>query len=179
MMKKIFVTACFLTAVLFVYAITAKWKINERLVSITFELPAEGTKGTLSGLEASLDFNPEDLRGSSITASVNVSTINTGNGMRDEHLKSADFFEEAKYPRITFRSDSIISDSSGYKSYGQLSIKNSTQPAVIPFNFEKSDSGYVFSGTIEVFAGDFGVMSKSLNGTDKVVVKIIVPVTKD
>ena len=77
--------------------------------SIKFQIKNLGinTGGTLGGLKANIHFNPTQLSGSNIEATVDVATINTDNDERDTHLRSADFFEVQRYPHITLRSVSF------------------------------------------------------------------------
>src|SRR4051812_31567402 len=63
--------------------------------------------GNFTGLKGKISFYPADLSASSISASVNASTINTGNESRDRHLKKEEYFDTAKYPLISFVSDRI------------------------------------------------------------------------
>ena len=73
--------------------------------SVTFKIKnmCINTGGNFSGLQANIQFKPADLPGSSIEASVDAASVNTENSMRDSHLKGADYFDVATYPRITLK----------------------------------------------------------------------------
>ncbi len=71
----------------------------------------------------------DDLTESEIEASIDVKSIDTGISDRDNHLRSADFFDAEKFPQIKFKSTKIekVNDEK-YKLFGELTIKNITKP---------------------------------------------------
>ena len=91
-MKKLSIVIIALFAIITCgFTASVLWNLVPETTTISFELPSEGTKGTLSGLRGSIDFDKNDPASAKITASVNVSTLNTGNAQKDKHLLSADF----------------------------------------------------------------------------------------
>ena len=161
------------------FTISMLWNVADQGVIINFELPAQGTNGTISGLKASIDFNQKDLAASKISASVDVKTLNTGDPKKDEHLMAADFFNAEKYPTMLFVSSSIKANADGFMATGNLTIKDSTKAVEIPFSFIEDATGAgTFKGTLSIFSGDYGVTKKNTTGKDKVVVMITVPVKK-
>jgi polyisoprenoid-binding protein YceI len=108
--------------------------------------------------------NPLD---SAVTASVDLSTINTGQEQRDAHIRSADFFEVEKYPTMTFASTALKAGEEGFILEGDLTIKGVTQ--AVAFNLEVSGFGpdayggtrAGFSATTVINRMDYGV---SFNG---------------
>ncbi|MDF2436626.1 MAG: YceI family protein [Bacteroidota bacterium] len=179
-MKKIAVSFALLVLVVASgFTISMLWSVKSEAASVSFELPDEGTKGTLSGLKASIEFDQKDPASSKIKASMDVKTLNTGNKQKDDHLMSADFFNAEKYPQITFQSTSVKAAEKGFLANGNLTIKDSTKAVEIPFTFTESATGEgSFNGTMIVFAGDYGVTKKGKSGKDKVEITISVPVTK-
>jgi polyisoprenoid-binding protein YceI len=179
MKKIILIPAVLLVLVFSAYkAVTTSWNVKTDAVKITFELPNEGTKGTVSGLNATIDFDEKDLSKSKITATVDAKTINTGVEKRDAHLQAPDFFNTEKYPVITFTSSKIVSSDKGFIAHGALTMRDSTHNVEIPFQFENKGSEGVFKGKLSVFGGDYGVMKRSKTDKDKVDITIEVPVTK-
>jgi polyisoprenoid-binding protein YceI len=161
------------------FTISLLWNVNDQGVIINFEMPNQGTKGTLSGLKAVLDFDQKDLSSAKISASVDVKTLNTGDAKKDEHLLSADFFNAEKYPTISFVSTSIKAADKGFLAIGNLTMKDSTKVVEIPFTFAEDTHGAgTFNGTMTLFSGDFGVTKKGTSGKDKIVVNLTVPVKK-
>src|SRR5216117_3569813 len=70
--------------------------------------------GEFGGLKANISFDPNDLAASKFDASIDVATINTGNGMKNTHAKSEKWFDAEKYPVIKFTSSAITKTASGY-----------------------------------------------------------------
>lgn len=87
------------------------------------------TKGDFNEFDAKVVVEDDKLV--SVTASIPVSSIDTGNKKRDDHLKSADFFNIEKYPEISFESTKIEGD----KLTGNLTIMETTQEVVLDLAF--------------------------------------------
>ena len=109
----------------------------------------------------------EDPLASSVTASVDLSSINTGQEQRDAHIRSADFFEVEKYPEMTFVSTAVKPEEEGFVLEGDLTIKDVTK--AVAFNLEITGFGPdAYGGTRAGFSAstvinrmDYGV---SFNG---------------
>lgn len=85
------------------------YKIDSASSSIEFRVKHFfGTaKGKFTQFGGTLDLNREHPASSNVTATIQVSSIDTAIAKRDEHLRSPDFFNVAKYPEIAFRSKSV------------------------------------------------------------------------
>src|SRR6266581_2024756 len=68
-----------------------------------------------------------DPLGSSVTAEIDLSSIDTGNEQRDAHIRSADFFEVETYPTMTYRSTGVRPHRDGYILDGKLTLKGVTK----------------------------------------------------
>lgn len=77
----------------------AEFKVKHMMIS--------NVKGHFSGITGSLTLDEADVTRSIVDASIEAATINTGTPDRDTHLKSADFFDVEKFPKLTFRSATI------------------------------------------------------------------------
>jgi polyisoprenoid-binding protein YceI len=77
----------------------AQFKVRHMMIS--------NVKGEFHGLKGSLKLDSTDITKSSVEAIIDVATINTREEQRDAHLKSADFFDVAKFPTMTFESTEI------------------------------------------------------------------------
>lgn len=86
--------------------------------------------GHFSSYEASINWNPKNLRKSSFKGIIEVKSIDTANKKRDEHLISPDFFNAKKYPHITFESTRIKKSrkKGHYQVEGILKIKDKQRP---------------------------------------------------
>ncbi|WP_435523732.1 YceI family protein [Chryseobacterium indoltheticum] len=77
--------------------------------------------------------DPNNLKESKMDFTVMVNSIETDTPQRNEHLKTADFFDAEKYPNITFKSDKIVKKSKNkLLLYGKLTIKNVTKDVILP-----------------------------------------------
>lgn len=92
-------------------------------------------RGDFSGVAGTAEFDGKDVTKARIKATVDVGTVSTRVAKRDEHLKSADFFEVTKFPTMTFESTSITAAGNGkYKMAGNLTMKGVTKP--VTFDLE-------------------------------------------
>jgi polyisoprenoid-binding protein YceI len=83
---------------------------------------------------AHLDF--ADPSKSSAEVSIKTASVDTGHEQRDAHLRTNDFFDAPTYPEMTFRSTSVEKvDDEHYKLTGDLTIKETTKPVTIDFDF--------------------------------------------
>jgi polyisoprenoid-binding protein YceI len=85
-----------------------------------------------------------DPLASSAIAEIDLASIDTGNSQRDDHLRSADFFEVGKYPTMRYRSTGIRPDADGYVLDGVLTLKDVTKP--VPLRLELNGFGPDGSG---------------------------------
>ncbi|WP_295674073.1 YceI family protein [uncultured Mucilaginibacter sp.] len=133
--------------------------------AITFEIKNLGinTGGSISGLVTKVNFTPASLSASSIEASVDVNTINTDNSSRDEHLRSTDFFDVARFPKISLKSVAFKHKSgNNYVGTFILMIKDKSKQIEMPFTFLDKDNTIGFKGTFKINRLDFGVGSESM-----------------
>ncbi|BAU52691.1 YceI family protein [Mucilaginibacter gotjawali] len=143
--------------------------------SITFEIKNLGinTGGSIGGLAAKVNFIPANLSTSSIEASVDVNTINTDNSSRDEHLRSADFFDVARFAKISLKSVAFKHKSgNNYTGTFILTIKDKTKQIEMPFTFLDKDNTSGFKGTFKINRLDFGVGSESMILSNDITVTI-------
>jgi polyisoprenoid-binding protein YceI len=66
--------------------------------------------------------------GSSLEVTVDVTTVQSGNAGRDEHLQVADYFDSANHPTMTYRSTGFVEGPSGWTVDGELTLKGTTRP---------------------------------------------------
>ena len=107
----------------------------------------------------------------SVKASIDAASINTQNEKRDNHLKSADFFDVEKHPTITFASSSVKSRGNQLTVKGTLSMHGKSKAVSIPFKVAngKNSAGVdtrTYKGKLTIDRNDFGV------GTDSIAAKI-------
>ncbi|MFB0499023.1 YceI family protein [Mucilaginibacter sp. P25] len=159
MNKKIYIV------VLLIFATTAGFAQTVSKSDISFKIKNLGFNvgGTFGGLQADIKFKPNDLEGSSIEASVLSSTVNTDNESRDRHLKSEDYFDVIKYPKITLKSVSFKRKSgSNYTGNFNVTIRDKTKLIEVPFTYTESGNTAQLKGNFMILRTDFGIGGKNL-----------------
>lgn len=88
--------------------------------------------GSIKMKEVSITTPKTDFTDATVTMVADMSTINTGIPDRDKHLQTADFFDVAKYPTITFKSNSFKkTDAKNYTIAGDLTMHGITKPVTL------------------------------------------------
>lgn len=148
------------------------WIVKEDTYSVKFT--SKKFEGTFKGLKSELIFDENNLAASTLTATIDVSTINTGNGMRNGHAKKG--LDAKTFPTVKFESSSITRNANGYEATGNLTIKDVTKQIRIPFTFSKTADGGVFAGTFSVKPAEYNV---TRGGTPEVLdFQLDIPVRK-
>lgn len=148
------------------------WKAKEDAYSVKFT--SNKFDGAFKGLKSELLFDENNLSASKLSATIDVKTVNTGNGMRNKH--AAQGLDAKTFQTVKFVSNSITKTPSGYEATGNLTIKDVTKQIKIPFTFSKAADGGVFAGTFSVRPADYNVIKK---GTPEVLnFQLNVPVTR-
>ncbi|MBJ6752114.1 YceI family protein [Geomonas anaerohicana] len=127
-------TAAFLL-LLPVIASASTWNIDAEHSSIGFKvrhLMVSNVKGVFGKVSGVVNVDDSDLSRSSVTATIDTTSIDTGVAKRDAHLKSPDFLDVAKYPTMTFVSTGVTRGSGGnFKVMGNLTLHGVTRPVVL------------------------------------------------
>lgn len=130
-----------------------------------------GTKGTLGDVSATIKFDVSDLSKGSVSGTVNVSTLDTKNSLRNKHLKGKDYFNAEKYPTMTFKSTSISENNGVYIIKGKLKIKTTEKP--VTFKATKKDGKLIFTTTI--YGSDYDVAISSKREKTKIDISVAIP----
>jgi polyisoprenoid-binding protein YceI len=151
---------------------TTAWKIAD---NYTVKFSGGDPSGEFKGLKGNISFDPADLANAKFDVTVDVASINTGNGMKNTHAKSAMWLDAEKYPLIKFTSNSVSKTADGYSAKGILDFHGVQKEIVIPFTFVNN----TFAGSIEVNRLDYNVnVAEPAHGAAKFKLDITVPVTK-
>ena len=144
-----------------------KWVVDTAHSSMDFSIKhmvVATVKGTFRNFDAAIEADPEDLTTANIEFTVDVASIDTRNEDRDNHLRSADFFDVEKYPEMTFRSHKIVKKSEGeYEVTGALTIHGITRPETFLVTYEgqaRDPEGNVkagFSGHGTINRSEYGL----------------------
>jgi polyisoprenoid-binding protein YceI len=176
-MKSIKITLFAVTALIssaFTILSSTNWIVKEDAYKVTFKGPK--AEGIFKGLKATIVFDETNLEKSKFLASIDVNTINTGNGMKNKHAKSEDALNAKQFPNIVFESTSIVKKGNGYEAIGKLTIKGVARDMLLPFTFENKGNEGVFNGNFYVFSKDFNI--KRTGTPEKVEINLMIPVKK-
>ncbi|MCX6312335.1 MAG: YceI family protein [Bacteroidetes bacterium] len=158
--------------------LSTSWNINANDAKISFIMPNGDKTGTISGLDATIDFDPTDIKLFTMKATVQVSTINTGIPKLNGHLQTPDFFDAANHPAISFTTESISKNDSGFVATGKLAMRDSVHTIDVPFTFVQNGKGAIIKGQMDFFSSDYGVAKKNEKKSDRVIVTIEIPLTQ-
>jgi polyisoprenoid-binding protein YceI len=176
-MKKIKLTIGVFTVLIasaFTVIESVNWKVKEDIYAVNFS--GGKVKGIIKGLKSTIVFDEVNPEKSKISASLDVSTINTGNGMMNKHAKSESALDAEKFSTITFEATSISKKGTAYEATGKLTVKGVTKEIVLPFTFENKGAEAIFKGTFSIVPKDYGV---TRSGTpDKLDIELNIPVIK-
>ncbi|MCM8570337.1 YceI family protein [Gramella jeungdoensis] len=147
-MKKLGILLIMVTFAINVQAQT-KWKVDPFHSSLNFTIEHSGismVNGKFTNYSGTLTTEEEELSDAKFKFTVHVESINTNVEKRDQHLRSADFFEVEKYPEMSFKSNEIIKTGKldHYLLFGDLTIKGITKEVVFDLYYGgkvKTDQG--------------------------------------
>lgn len=111
------------------------WEIDGAHSSAQFSvrhLMVSNVRGEFGSVKGTVNLDDKDVTKSSVDATIDVSSITTRNTDRDNHLKSPDFFDVAKFPTMTFKSTAIQKQADGKLNVtGNLSLHGTTKPVTL------------------------------------------------
>jgi polyisoprenoid-binding protein YceI len=158
----------------------SKWAVDVTHSSIDFSVKhmmIASVRGTFHKFDADIEADPEDLTSANIRFSIDVSSIDTRNGDRDAHLRSADFFDVEQFPNIAFQSKQIIKKGDGeYEVTGDLTLHGVTRSETFSVTFEghgKDPWGNEragFSGQGQIKRSDYGLTYNAVLETGGVLI---------
>ena len=104
-------------------------------------LGVSNVRGEFDKVSGSITLDEKDITKSTVQATIDATTINTREPKRDEHLKSADFFDVAKFPTIEFKSTKVEKAGSNekLKVHGNLTMHGVTKPVVLDVEFPATE----------------------------------------
>jgi len=176
-MNKLFLIII-MSAVVASFTIINSYTPVDESSSIKFRIKNLGINvdGSFKGLKGNIEFDAAKPEQSKFDISVDVNTINTGIGARDNHLKKEAYFDVAKYSTMKFSATKVAASSTPgtYVVYGNLTIKNTTKAVSIPFTATPQSSGLLFKGEFKLNRRDYGVGSNSISMSDNLIVYLSV-----
>ncbi len=159
----------------FTFIAAQNWQISDGY-SIAFS--SDDASGIFKGFKGSVAFDEQNPAASKFDVTIDVATINTGNGLQNKHAKSDEWFDGTKYPQIRFTSQKVIKAGNGYQVTGDLEIHGVRKATTIPFTFKKTATGGLFAGSFTVNRNDFKLGKPGGDVGEQIKLDISVPVTK-
>jgi polyisoprenoid-binding protein YceI len=149
--------------------VTGTWTIDPVHSEVSFvvrHMMVSKVRGRFDKFEGTITTASDPLQ-STVEATIDLGSVNTGNETRDNHIRSEDFFHIEKHPTMTFRSTGIRPDGDDYLLDGDLTLRGITRP--VTFRLELNGFGpdpyggmrAGFSATTEINRNDWNV---SYNG---------------
>jgi len=150
------------------YASDDKWAIDPAHSDAHFSikhLMISNVQGDFSKISGSANYDGEHFNKASVEATIPISEIYTRESKRDDHLKSPEFFDAAKYPVMTFKSKKIATDDSGnFKLIGDLTLHGVTKEVVLtgkvpgkPIKDPRGKTRIGAEATTQINRKDFGI----------------------
>ncbi len=117
----------------------ATWNFDSTHTNAAFSarhMMVTTVRGQFDQVTGTLTFDPQNLAAASVEATIDATTISTGVGDRDNHLRSADFLDVANHPTLSFKSTNVeITGDNTARLTGDLTIRGTTRPVVIDAEF--------------------------------------------
>jgi len=146
---------------------TNNWNLDTVHSGINFSvrhMVVSKVRGRFTKFTGNVELDEGDLARSVVEATIDASSIDTGTGQRDDHLRSADFFDVERFPEIRFRSTQIEKlGEDRYRLTGDLTIRDVTRPIALeaeyggrgkdPWGNERA----AFSATTAIKRSDYGL----------------------
>ncbi|MEI7704373.1 MAG: YceI family protein [Deltaproteobacteria bacterium] len=120
----------------------AAWNVDPTHSRVGFSvkhLVISDVKGEFDKLSGKVQLDETDLSKSSVEVTIDATSISTRDEKRDAHLKSADFFDVAKYPTVTFKSTQVVAGKDGALTVtGDLTLHGVTKPVTLEGSVTKA-----------------------------------------
>lgn len=149
----------------------ARWRLDPEHTAAVFEvrhMMVTWVNGRFTRVSGALSFEPTDVERSLVEVEIDAASLFTGVERRDNHLKSPDFLDVERFPKITFRSTGVeVAGLDLCKAHGELSVHGMTRPVTLdvryagPIAFDDEDRRYTtygFRATTEINREDFGMV---------------------
>jgi polyisoprenoid-binding protein YceI len=163
------------------FAFATTWTIDPDHSNVGFKvrhLMISNVKGSFEKFTGTVEIDDKDITKSKAEVSIDTNSINTNVKKRDDHLRSADFFDVAKFPTMTFVSKKVVKDGKdNLKVTGDLTLHGVTKQVVLdvegPTGESKDPRGNIRRGataTTKINRTDFGLVWNAALETGGVVV---------
>lgn len=142
------------------------WNIDQAHSVIGFKvkhLVVSTARGVFTDFSGTISAEDETFENATVAFTAQTASVNTHNDMRDNHLRSADFFDAEKFPTLSFTSTSFTKKGDGFEMVGDLTIKDVTKSVTLSVTSDGAGdgmggarvAGFDITGTIN--RQDFGL----------------------
>lgn len=136
------------------------WTVDSAHSGVGFEIRhlLTDVPGRFNDFEGTIVYDPENPASSSVEFTVQAASIDTGNEDRDNHLRSADFFDVEKHPTITFKSKKVVKAGENLAVTGDFTLHGVTREITVPVEFRGTmgnAAGFATEFTID--RNDYGI----------------------
>ncbi|HWW56118.1 MAG TPA: YceI family protein [Sphingopyxis sp.] len=129
----------------------------------------EAVDGRFSRWRAAIRFSPDELAKSDIRVTVDLASADTGDGQRDDSLKSSDFFDTSAHPNATFTARDVRHlGGDRYEARGSLDLRGVSKPATLRFTLRIDGDKARVAGTARIDRTAFGVGQGEWAATDAI-----------
>ena len=162
-------------ALLLLAAIPAAWIGSARADAVRFRIQPEASDlsfratsrlmnadGRFHRLAGEIVVDPRDLATAKVTLSVEAASIDTGIAMRDNHLRSEDFFDVKQFPTLTFESERVEAAGRRAIVFGRLTLHGVSRDIAVPVDVDMTAVAVVASGEFVINRRDYGIAYQSV-----------------
>ena len=177
--KKILILSSYVVALMVSLALTIT-PPNQYDISGGYTIGFKSTdpSGSFKVLSGSVEYDKDDVSLTKFNLKIPISSLTTGNGIRDKKAQTEEWFDAKKHPNITFISSKVEKNGSSLSITGNLTLKGVTKKYVISSTVVESGDKITFKGSFKVNRIEFGVGKKSDVVPDYMNVSFVVPATK-
>lgn len=147
----------------------AKWNLDSAHSEVGFSVKhmmISTAKGTFDKFDAVVEADVEDLTDAKIEVTVDTSSVNTRNEDRDNHLRSADFFDVENHPTLTFVATDIKNKGgNNYDVTGDLTLNGTTKSVTLDVTFAGQSKDPMSGSTVAGFSGATKISRKEFGLT--------------
>ncbi|HWY09803.1 MAG TPA: YceI family protein [Bacteroidia bacterium] len=154
--------------------VMSNWKVKEGYIIKVQRNDQTEYPIFFKGLQAAIMFDENKPESSKLFASIEASTIETGNNEMNAHAKEESVLNAQLFPIMSFESTVIKKMDTGYEATGKLNMKGITKEIQLPFVFRND----TFMGKFTIGAKDFEITRKGAAPNGQIKIELIIPVTK-
>ncbi|MFT4076195.1 MAG: YceI family protein [Asticcacaulis sp.] len=155
------------------------WTVDKSATTIAFAttFSGEAINGGFTSYAATIAFDPEQLDKSHVKVTIDLASVNSGDGDRDGTLKSDAFFNVTATPKAIYEASSFTkTDATHFVAKGKLTLHGTTKPLSLPFTLNIKSGIATMAGTVDLDRTAFGVGTGDWAKTDSVPAKVTVKI---